>query len=100
MKRITHIAPVIYKEVSLGIQYILMSEVRGEVYVLSEDEIRFIKKFGRPEKWGLYSCIMDEVSDDSVTDQQVPFCDTPMKRSYEICHHSLGHATMVIDWNA
>lgn len=96
---LSRLAPVTSEETTLGANYVLLSEAQEQLYIMTEADIRFIQLFGRPVKYGLYSCVIEEADKPPVKDKSVPFYECKIIGMYKYEPRSLVPCDLSIDWS-
>lgn len=72
------LVPVTSEEMVLDKSYIILSSAEQQIYILSDSDKKFVKLFGRPSNYSLFSCTIDMHSyltvDDTTTFSE---CECP-----------------------
>lgn len=97
MLLLSHLEPVVSDEIDLGNSYILLSAAQEQIYILRNSDIEYIKLFGRPQNYGMFSCKIEEV--DGAIDQSAPFCACDTPGMYKHSPDKSERTDLVIDWS-
>lgn len=99
MLLLSRLEPVTSEEITVGTKYVLLSEAQEQLYLLTDPEIRFVKIFGRPIKYGLYACVIENVDRCPSKEKSVPFFGCRTTNMYKYKPHSYEDCDLSIDWS-
>ena len=75
---LSNLVPVSVEEMILDKTYIILSSSEEQIYILSDSDKKFVKLFGRPSNYSVFSCDIDERVDLEVKDTTTfSECDCP-----------------------
>lgn len=94
---LSNLEPVASDEISTGKSYILLSSAQEQIYLLKDCDIEFIKIFGRPPNYGMFSCNIEETYE-SVS-QSVPFFKCGTQGMYKHAPKLDVIGDLAIDWS-
>lgn len=95
---LSSLEPVTSDEISVGNSYILLSSAQEQIYMLQDCNIEYIKIFGRPSNYGLFSCNVEEVH--APTERYMPFFECEgTKGMYKHTPGSTLESDLAIDWS-
>ena len=96
---LSHLEPITSDMVVPGQPSILLSKAQNQLYMLKDCDMRYIKIFGRPSNYGLYSCDVEEIPFDEYTGAPVPFYTCSIDGMYKFDPSRDGVFDLSIDWS-
>lgn len=93
-----NLEPVLSEEVQPGTRYILLSSAQEQIYLLEDYVLTYIRIFGRPHNYGMFSCSIDSVDkhpSNTTAFTRCPYIDGMFKHAPDC----VKNADLVIDWS-
>lgn len=93
-----NLEPVLSEEVQPGTRYILLSSAQEQIYLLEDCVLKYIRIFGRPHNYGIFSCSIDSTDKqppNATAFTRCPYIDGMFKHAPDC----VKNADLVIDWS-
>lgn len=89
--------PVLSEEVQTGTRYILLSSAQEQIYLLEDCDVKYIRIFGRPHNYGMFSCSIDSVDKQPPNTPAFTRCPS-IEGMFKHAPDCAKNADLVIDW--